>query len=534
MNQKSPLHHFLLATILLSIFISNFNIVSAREIPNVLKSDTMLYLEDNKIPITVYKIENKDYVPLVSIINFFGMEADFDNHHQIVITQNETINVQKEFYNFIDEGQHTIQNSTHTMEFYGNRFSVPDLKLVDNYNFIPVSELADFFGYQLLYDKIPNAVVMSNDYFYSLDKETLVKYSQYMKENKIDFTLDDDMDALKAIDFENYNVYLLGENHAIDKNADMKLNFIKFLYKNYGVRYIIDESGYCDTIMLNRFLQTGDTSILEKIIESFKRTFSYTKENYDFYIKLYEFNQSLPENEKIVIVGIDVQHNWKNGLNVIKLLTDESKEMPDIVKSVFDTINKEGLNHDEMKSVLDIVDKNEFQFKQYFGENYLDFYFGIRSIWQSMEFYVEEDFSLRERFIHENISDLYAMFDMQKCFGMFGGAHTMLNGTFDEDKNLAQYLNTEFEPARNKVLSIMCMYENSCYMDKYTGASISVYPNYGKTLNKVLAEAVIGDYGICPVGEIKFYDDSTLSDMFQYMLCVKNSPASTPFRSLDE
>lgn len=533
MYKKRILHNFLLAIIILSILISNLNVVLANEILNVSKSDTLLYLEDDKIPITVYKIENKEYVPLVSIINFFGMKTHFDNNNnQIIITQDETINTQKEFYDFINPGQHTVQSSTHTMEFYGNQFSVPDLKLIDNYNFIPVSELPDFFGYQLLYDKIPNAVVMSNDYFYTLDNEALTKYSQYIKENKIDFT-SDDMESLKAIDFENYNVYLLGENHAISKNTDIKLNFIKFLHKNYGVRYMIDESGYCDTIMLNRFLQTGDTSILEKKIESFKHTFSYTKEIYDFYIKLYEFNQTLPENEKIIMIGIDVQHNWKNGLNIIKLLIDKNKEMPDVVKSVFDTINTEELNHNEMKSVLDIVNKNESQFKQYFGDNYLDFYFGLRSIWQSMEFYVDDDFSLRERFIHENISDLYTMLDMDKCFGMFGGAHTMLNGTFDEDKNLAQYLNTEFEPTSNQVLSIMCMYENSYYMDKYTGSALPVTPNFGNRLNKIFAEAVTSDYGICPAGEISF-EDGMLSEIFQYMICIKNSPASTPFHSLEE
>ncbi len=515
------------------LFLTVPGLALAQEHENICISQTILQLDDEKIPVSVYKITDIDYVPLAAIINYFGMKAEFhSNSRHVVFQYDDTINTKKEYYNILTGENHAIIDSPHVMEFNGNKFSVQSMKLVDGYNFMPVAALDDFFGYKLLYDKIPNTVVMSRDYYNTLDNSTMANYSQFMKENVIDFTTDD-MTPLKTIDFENYNVYLVGENHAISKNTDIQLSFIKFLHKSYGVRFVISELGYCDSIIENEFLKTGDKSLLNKRIESVRGTFGYTKENYDFYTKLYDYNQTLPENDRIVLIGIDVQHNWREGLEVIKPFLNNSKEMSAEVKAVSDIINKEGLTHTELKSALDIISKDNFKFKQYLSENYLNFWFGIRSIWQSMVFYDNDDFSVREQFIHENMRDIYTELGMNKCFGMFGGSHTRLDGMFDEDKSIANYLNTEFQPTKNKVLSIMCMYENSYYMGRGTGNSFPVEPNYGKTLNRTLADAVKGEVGICSTGQIPF-EEGKLSDMFQYMLCIKNSPASKPYGDLNE
>lgn len=535
MRKKNIFHALFTFAIMVSLLTSSMNIALANTNPSFSKSNTLLYFEDKKIPATVYQIDSIDYVPFAAVINSFGMKAHLNNENNVlVITQDETLNTEKEFYDMIDNGQHIIEDSPHTMEFYGNSFRIDDVKLVDGYNLIPVSALGDLFGYQLLYDRVPNAVVMTDDSFYGLDEETYSLYSRYMQENTIPFTLDN-LDSLKSIHFENYNVYLLGENHAIGKNTDIRLSFMKFLHENYGVRYLIDESGYCDAMLFNLYLETGDASMLQEIIESVKGTFGYTKELEAFYKNLYTYNKTLPDNEKIIMIGIDVQHNWEEGLEILQLLVEENKEkpVPDTVQSVLEIMKQEEHTAEEIKAALTIMDENKPEFEQYFADKYFDFYYGMRSVWQSLEFYKEHDFSVRERFIHENIRDYYTALDMDKCFGMFGGAHTMLDGMMGEDKNLAQYLNTEFAPTQNKVLSIMCMYENSYYMDKRTGEAMPVVPNYGKRLNQTLAAATTGNYGICPTDTIQLGNDA-LSDMFQYMLCIKDSPAATPYGKLTD
>lgn len=497
-------------------------------------SETIILLEDEKIPVPVYTIGEQEYVPLNAIMEYFGVKSDFDEARGCITFQfDESIKMKDNYDYGLDSDELDIINSTHEMEFDNNKFTLAGTKLVNGHNFIRVSELGDLFGYSIIHNDQSNTFTMTNDYFSdyfsALDDSTLDNYSKFMQENTINLSFDD-MEELKAIDFDKYSVYLIGENHAISKNTDVKLNFIKFLHENYGVRFIISESGYCDTIGYNNFLKTGDRSIIDEDIESIRGTFSYTKENYDFYIKLYEYNQTLPEDERIIFYGIDVQHNWVKGLEEVKKFFGNDS-MPEIIESTYDLICKKDSKNTDIKIILDNIEKESNVFEQYFGDSFIDFKFGIRSVWQSMVFYEEGNFSVREQFIHENIRDMYSAFEMEKCFGMFGGAHVMLDGMFDDQKCLANYINTELEPTMGKVLSIMCIYEDSYYMNRENGSSIPVQPNYGKTLNSMLAKSVSGELGICPAGEIAF-EGGLLSDMFQYMLCIKNSPASTPFKQL--
>lgn len=52
---------------------------------------------------------------------------------------------------------------------------------------------------------------------------------------------------------------------------------------------------YEDSMRINLFLESGDTNILENVIQQRKGTFGFAEEEYSFYGKLYQYNKMLPE-----------------------------------------------------------------------------------------------------------------------------------------------------------------------------------------------------------------------------------------------
>ena len=521
----------LLMIVILTIPVSGT--IFAEEQRNITISETILKLDSEIIPMSVYEISGAYYVPAVGILNFFSLRADFDSANGlIVLSFDQSIDTGTEFYNFLSKELHTIIDSPHRFSFGGNEFIVENLKLVSGFNFIPISKLGILFGYEIMHDEESNTVIMTNDYFLGLDYSTIAEYSRFIEENFIDFSFNN-MELLKAIDFEGYSIYLIGENHAVSKNTDIHLGFIKYLNQNHGVRFVIHESGYVDTLIANEFLRIGDTALIDRLIGSARGTLAYSKENHDFYIRLYEYNQTLPENERVILLGIDVQHNYRMGLEQIRQVLETGQDTPEVILELYEIIHKEDLTYSDLKYALDMIENNHEDFIKYLGDMYLDFWFGLRSTWQAMVFYGNNsDMSIRAQFIIDNILDMYTAFEIERTFGMFGGSHTMLNGMFGNTKSIANFLNTEFEPTIGRVLSIMCIYENSYWMAQRTGESMPLRSVFGQTLSRMLAQAAEGDTGISSTGQISFWDGA-LSDVFQYMLLVNNSPAATPLSELN-
>lgn len=357
-------------------------------------------------------------------------------------------------------------------------------------------------------------------------------YKEYISKNAAELSLDTMDSDLKRIDFENYNTIFIGESHGVGRNDSVKMSFLKYLNQNFKIRYLIEESGYCGSIIINQFLQTGNEELIIDLMNSHEKTYSYSNEKYNFYIDLYQYNQSLPEKEKIKVIGIDIQHNVAYGRKVLSSMEHHNKEKPDAVQKVFDLITSGTGNGEELiiniNSAMDMVEVNSDIFKEYFGRDYMDFYFGLLGIKQAEVFYRSKNFASREAYILENFSQLFMELEIDKCFGMFGSIHVFLDHGFLETKALANYLNTEFEPTKNKVLSINCIYHNCEYLDPLTGVNTVLSSPFSAAFSKPFAETISGDYGICPSGELIF-ENKPLSEKFQYMLCIKGSSPNTFF-----
>lgn len=110
----------------------------------------------------------------------------------------------------------------------------------------------------------------------------------------------------KAIDtllhLRDYRAFFVGESHTDDFEPKFKYCFIRQLNRDYGVRDVFMEIGQSAAWFYNRYLETGDSSLLQG-----KRLVYMTGGYAGFWKQLYAYNQTLPDRLKIRIHGVDFE-----------------------------------------------------------------------------------------------------------------------------------------------------------------------------------------------------------------------------------
>lgn len=106
----------------------------------------------------------------------------------------------------------------------------------------------------------------------------------------------------KTIDFEkgiddktfgnaDYRLFLAGEYHAQTKGYQTKKMLIQYLHEKQGVDYLICEVGMGHGMFLDDYIQNGDDEKLKFFMNQIENTMAWTKEEYEFWQWLYEYNQ---------------------------------------------------------------------------------------------------------------------------------------------------------------------------------------------------------------------------------------------------
>ena len=129
-------------------------------------------------------------------------------------------------------------------------------------------------------------------------------------------------------------VFFIAEAHELDINPIYQLFFFKYLYKYAGVRHLLTEYSYGTTLMIDRYVQSGDIEYLEA-------TQDYKNELYrDYWRDIYDWNNSLPEADKISIHGIG-RFNWPIVAPLYFCLPDDPP--PNIIRKESETIRQQYL-----------------------------------------------------------------------------------------------------------------------------------------------------------------------------------------------
>ena len=131
-----------------------------------------------------------------------------------------------------------------------------------------------------------------------------------------------DLGMLDSLD-TNYRLYFSGENHAFQiSNLKLELKLLKYFHQKHNVNTLLLEFGEATGWMANQYLITGD----KKLEESIKR--HYSKGFFEYFKEVKEYNDSLSEENKIRIVGIDLQRSFSIGFEMLNYLLPSDSVLP--------------------------------------------------------------------------------------------------------------------------------------------------------------------------------------------------------------
>ncbi|QOR34911.1 hypothetical protein IMX26_15835 [Clostridium sp. 'deep sea'] len=388
--------------------------------------------------------------------------------------------------------------------------------------------------------------------FHSQKEQEL--HEGYLKDNHTAINLDDDSLSSLAIlteDAKDNDVILAGEMHAIANNFEIRLALLKYLHKNTGVRYLLCESGYASAQLLNEYIQTGDIKILNFVYEDLEKTAAYNKEGYMFWQQLYEYNKGLSQNQKIIAVGIDIEHQKNTAIAYLERIIETSSlkhKLPPNIKNSFEEIKL--INEKDKKGQLAVIDgaindiiDNKDKYKVFFGDLLFNYQFTVNNIRNALVSYNGDFNSTREKSIYTNFEQIYEHYPKGKYFGQWGAEHIYQHDcdTYLKDiSRFAMQLKQESSPIKGRVLSLNYAYNNSKsslyrknYEQKKTAHNISDYD--------LLSKYVTTDYTIFKLnGENTPYNSNTTYitkplggntlNYYQYIVVISNSKGTTKFK----
>lgn len=283
--------------------------------------------------------------------------------------------------------------------------------------------------------------------------------------------------AILDKDLENKEIFLTGEVHGIKINADLHMKFLKYFKEKTDFKYYLSEVSYSNAYFLNKYLETGDKQILEDIFEVLKGSYSWNKDNFQFWIDLYNYNNTLTDDERIQIIGIDIELQPTTSYRyLVDIIPDEEppleiKRTINRIITTFDRlmISESGSNYGNTKELKkDMLEKEEI-YRSYLGENY----YGFKTVVNNLINYEiafknkrnQVDWNnLRDKMVYDNFTTTQRRIPKGKFFGQWGVNH----GFQSQEKDIkwfAAYL-MEDKVYEDKVLSIAFNYENSFQMGK--------------------------------------------------------------------
>lgn len=307
--------------------------------------------------------------------------------------------------------------------------------------------------------------------------------------------------ALDSAYLSQFSLFFTGEDHRyLKSNSQLELKMFKHLHKTAGVRVFMMEFGYSLGYVANKYVQTGDSNVLELLD---KHTF---EEYFTLFKGLRDFYDSLPENEKFSLASVDLEREPVYPVKMLESLMPDNIAPHDSIKLHIDALkaiseyhdyeseqNKEEEEGDEydyietvkpgsdsaytkvyvntrltVEFVIENYKKHKEKYQAYLGSNFDLFEAEIKNI---EDYFVYDSYEgaahqyiYRENYMEQNVKRLVAQNPGTKIFGQFGRCHTQRSREKEDCSyfyfnSLATRLNTTVgSPFEGKVFSCAIFY----------------------------------------------------------------------------
>ena len=282
---------------------------------------------------------------------------------------------------------------------------------------------------------------------------------------------DENFKGFETIEISNEKLFVLAEHwHNIRSAPKATLKVLKYLHGAGNVRILAIEQGASVAHMINQYLLTGDTVMLQHIT---RNTMFWGKENRAFLWDLRKFNQSLTPSDRITVKSIDIEYKMESAIFVINQLIGEEKNIPTSLNSTigeFKRIYDETKAHREQYDGLSIMfyydqdfvqqllintindlDTNSQAYIDFFGDNFSQFASMILEMDDGLTFdYTNPNtnYKFRDRIIYQKFEELVQENPEQGILCVIGMRHATKGSSIHDLKS------NENSPLKDQVITI--------------------------------------------------------------------------------
>lgn len=344
--------------------------------------------------------------------------------------------------------------------------------------------------------------------------------TKYLEQNRFDVTSSEFNFPQK-----DFKIIGFGAYHGSAKTEQAEHALLKSLTQNGTIRYYLPETDYSIAHYFNSYLKTGDTALLKDLVKHYgiRVPQEGSIETYEKWKGIKNLNDSLPEDKKMTVVGIDKIVSYKytsqHLLDIIDLNINQEESLKKIVAMVeTDTTDFSPYYASYSKSVLmDFVagyEKNSSLFTKDITDQ-----FAFDHLIKNLK-YTFDDTTKRETILFTNYKELAHVykFDQHPQFLRFGFFHLEKEREGNDVSFFTMLLeNKIYQP--NEVLSIIGYLTESrvlwdlIYDDDGTYSSFTTEGGYG-----------IGDYEKEYFRGIENLKASKISDITLFRLNQRNTP----------
>lgn len=347
---------------------------------------------------------------------------------------------------------------------------------------------------------------------------------------------DDNFGGFELLDINDQELFVLAEHwHNIKSVPRATMKVLTYLHQNANVRILAIEQGQSTAHLINKYLSSGDTIVLRQIA---RNTMFWGQENYAFFQDLYEFNETIPAEERVMVQSIDIEYKMESAIFVIneliagKTIPESLMETVGTFKQLFDETKTHREQFDGL-SVMFYYDKqlvtqlvrytfNDIQnqeavYEEFFSDDFLQFVVMILDMDNGLIFdYTNPNtnYKFRDRLIYGKFTELLEDYPDKGILCVIGLRHATKGSSIFN-------LNTmPTSPLLNKVMNIRI---SSLYNKSLNSGDLRrinfAFPNQLKTNDATL---------------IKHDPDSALKSKedFDYTLFINEGGNLTPFRNV--
>lgn len=349
-------------------------------------------------------------------------------------------------------------------------------------------------------------------------------------------------------ELEAYKIFLVGESHGISFNQELESGLLEFFVREGGVQNYLLELSPSVVGFLREYIETGNEELLNLVFTAVEGTYFGTVENYRHWRRVHDLYQSLPDENKFTLLGVDVEHQpilsfqYLNHLlgqvENSELLETKLGEIGMVLRgerSVYDSEVREFL-----AELLAELETEAVQTK--LGVLAEEFELVLSNLIVGVDLPTTDAvsrYAIRDRAMYTNFLKQADKHSEAKYFGQWGLNHVYQNEQMGVEW-FASFLD-KTEVYNDTVFSMVLVYQDSHYMESFSHETLP-FDNY-LTGTNLLGQLAANNPLLVKLNgpESPFMEEliwnfrqalplrGVTTDYYQYLLFVPGATPSTPW-----